>query len=867
MSEIIKLAAPIVDNSLAAHTKANKDLLSITVPFLLNRAVGWSQIKGVSLIVKTVQTGTQICYAECLRESLIYKEGKYFATFQIEDDQLKHFKEKQTYKVQIAFISSEGYEGYYSSVATFKLTYKPTLVIEGLSPDKVNAHIATYSGTYTNEDQNERVYSYRFDLYNESGSLVATSGEQLHNSSKDTLITSSTDEWTTKYSLENEKSYTVIYKVTTTNGLECESQAYRIYNGMTFDSNIVKYCDLVATLNSNEAYVELSLKPKQRVTKDRYISGQFIVCRASSEDNYSTWHEMTRFMLSSHSILSTLFICRDYCVSQGVGYKYAIQAYSSKGGVYANRQLAIPQITFVDFEDMFLSDGERQLKIKFNPKVSSFKNTLLESKMDTLGGKYPFFFRNGNTSYKEFPISGLISMMMDENESFMNGIILSQEAREKTPADQSKTEFVVPTNLTGDTIRREREFKMEVLHWLINGEPKLFRSPTEGSYIVRLMNTSLSPNDTLGRMLHTFSTTAYEIDDFTFENLRKYNMMIDEYVEMRELEFKTIYLDTNLNHNGVAKNLNACVATLTTAPHTILRYRLKNDNEGYQQLEVGGTGIYIFPTDVLAGNELMEIAPPVGEEQSRRYWPEGTTLNYATYAENKLVNFSNIHSIDVTDKICTFIGDNNKTLLERIEDKYKIRITLGNIYYLKVSARPITVVDGIDGSLSKNRFYIGSVIYDPSPQELIRYGDAYYDGGTGNLIGTYSALNFNFKLYSGEDTKAINLGGTLTANGESLNRFLGLEDSQDKVKNVNGCLILTNIDNADLLQMGNGLYADIAYQEIVRLYTVEINPESEIYKYKKEWEETESVESYNKYYEELYAWCNTVEGDTIIDAI
>jgi hypothetical protein len=83
---------------------------------------------------------------------------------------------------------------------------------------------------------------------------------------------------------------------------------------------------------------------------------------------------------------------------------------------------------------MFLSDGERQLKIKFNPKVTSFKNTLLESKMDTLGGKYPFFFRNGNVSYKEFPISGLISMQMDENETFMKGIDISQISRESTPS-------------------------------------------------------------------------------------------------------------------------------------------------------------------------------------------------------------------------------------------------------------------------------------------------------------------------------------------------------------------------------------------------------------------------------------------------
>jgi hypothetical protein len=64
---------------------------------------------------------------------------------------------------------------------------------------------------------------------------------------------------------------------------------------------------------------------------------------------------------------------------------------------------------FADFEDMFLADGKRQLKIRFNPKVSSFKNDILEQKIDTIGSKYPFIFRNGNVYYKEFPISGLIS--------------------------------------------------------------------------------------------------------------------------------------------------------------------------------------------------------------------------------------------------------------------------------------------------------------------------------------------------------------------------------------------------------------------------------------------------------------------------
>ena len=67
------------------------------------------------------------------------------------------------------------------------------------------------------------------------------------------------------------------------------------------------------------------------------------------------------------------------------------------------------------------------------------------------------------------------------------------------------------TNLTSDNIYLERNFKLEVLEWLNNGKPKIFRSPTEGNYIVRLMNVSLSPTDSLNRMIHTFSCTAYEI--------------------------------------------------------------------------------------------------------------------------------------------------------------------------------------------------------------------------------------------------------------------------------------------------------------------------------------------------------------------
>ena len=39
------------------------------------------------------------------------------------------------------------------------------------------------------------------------------------------------------------------------------------------------------------------------------------------------------------------------------------------------------------------------------------------------------------------------------------------------------------------------------------------------------MNVSLSPNETLGRMLHNFTCTAYEMAEFNFANLLANNMV------------------------------------------------------------------------------------------------------------------------------------------------------------------------------------------------------------------------------------------------------------------------------------------------------------------------------------------------------
>ena len=99
---------------------------------------------------------------------------------------------------------------------------------------------------------------------------------------------------------------------------------------------------------------------------------------------------------------------------------------------------------------------------------------------------------------------------MDENQNFM---------RDKDIGLSKNSGEIRTTALEGYNYAAEREFKLAVLNWLNNGKPKYFRSPAEGNYVVRLMNVSLSPDDALGRLIHTFSCTAYECDSVDYDNL------------------------------------------------------------------------------------------------------------------------------------------------------------------------------------------------------------------------------------------------------------------------------------------------------------------------------------------------------------
>ena len=363
---------------------------------------------------------------------------------------------------------------------------------------KINPHRFQYMGTYSQAggDTTERVYTYRFDLYGPDGTIVETSGDLLHNSSNDTELDSSYDEYNFAHSLAIDFVYQIQYTVITVNKLTFSTPKYRISQQDSLDPDMK--AKLIAEANYENGYIDLSLQDLSNGLN--LVSGGFVLSRASEMDDYAIWNEIYRWRMFADIADGPIF--RDFSVEQGKHYRYAVQQYNADN-LFSNK--IISNICQADFEDAFLYDGHRQLKIRFNPKVSSFKVDVLETKTDTIGAKHPFIFRNGRVSYKEFPISGLISYYSDEDNFFV---------KDKDIALVEKT-----TDLTSENMLSEREFKLQVLDWLTDGKPKLFRSPGEGNYIVRLLNVSLTPQDPLGRMLHTFNCTAYEVAENIYQAL------------------------------------------------------------------------------------------------------------------------------------------------------------------------------------------------------------------------------------------------------------------------------------------------------------------------------------------------------------
>ena len=214
----------------------------------------------------------------------------------------------------------------------------------------------------------------------------------------------------------------------------------------------------------------------------------------------------------------------DYTIESGVWYLYAVQPIDLESGSRKKTQYTNSlKPTLRNFAFSYLLGyGEQQLKLEFDNNINNYNIRVVDSSLEGLGSKYPFINRNNSIYYHTFGITGLVSFNMDEQNTFL------KDGKKSI----YKYDNIVNLYNTYNTNHRittydyiyEREFRKAVENFLYQDRPMLFKSTTEGNILVRLSDISFTPNQTLGRLVYSFSANAKEIDDSTLYNYKKYGL-------------------------------------------------------------------------------------------------------------------------------------------------------------------------------------------------------------------------------------------------------------------------------------------------------------------------------------------------------
>lgn len=533
------LYPPIVATYMPAFIRTQ----SCKIYFSLSMYNSYEDIKNVQVIISNQNTNISALktstYPAGIKitnlniDSSIDGDDKYYITISPNDLEGGVFELNQFYKVQLRFTSvnaanitdsqkiaswlsnNEAYFSEWSTVCLIKGIQQPSIYIKGFEDTSNNeetvftTQVVDFVGSlYYSANSNiekEVLKSYSITLYNELDleTPLTESGIIYTNQYNPNEIN-----YTFKYGLEDGISYVAILEYTT-NNLYTETKTYK-FTIMQYGIDKLN-ADIEASADQEEGRIKIDI-----IAKDtEKFTGNLTIRRTSSESDFTIWEDVHTVTLTTGQELN--YTWYDSTVQSGVWYRYCAQKRNSRGDRGIIIEIRHPIMVVLD--DMFLTRHNCQLKLKFDPQVNSFRHTISESRTETLGGKYPFIRRNGNMNYRQFPISGLITHFCDENGLFTNKDKVYGTSRELFDS------FNETNNITDyqDYIY-ERNFREKVMDFLYDNTVKLFRSTTEGNILVKLMDISLTPNQTLGRMIYSFSATAYEIDEANIDNYNKYGI-------------------------------------------------------------------------------------------------------------------------------------------------------------------------------------------------------------------------------------------------------------------------------------------------------------------------------------------------------
>lgn len=385
---------------------------------------------------------------------------------------------------------------------------------------------------YREIDPSELIHSYQFILYDENDNIIENSGDIYTNQYQD----NDSFNYTMKTKLVDGNTYKLAFKFITVN--KYEGGFFEWNEDDDVDDRYVFVCSeiilsrppckLISVENDNngiltEDITSLHFEEEEgRVAIKFYsqdenpYSGNLCIRRSDSRTNFKIWDDIFVYT-AKEEIINNIPIYYDYTIESGVWYKYGVQIIDRDG--YRGQLEVMTNPVMRNFNYSFLlGKNNQQLKLMFDNNMGSFKYQIADSRLDPLGSRYTNIQRNAATYYRTFPLNGLISFWMDENYLFCNKNVIYDyedvvELYEKYNKDNNITQY--------DYIY-ERDFREKVLEFLQDGEFKLFKSPTEGNIIVRLMDVNCVPNQSLDRMIYSFSANAYEMDKPTMENYLKY---------------------------------------------------------------------------------------------------------------------------------------------------------------------------------------------------------------------------------------------------------------------------------------------------------------------------------------------------------
>ena len=535
----INLYPPIVDTYVPAFlvdSGTDKDICRIY--FTLSQFNTMADIANVQVTVRSQYTNlsvldrskypSEIMITKIQEDKIRASDDRYYIELNKTDIQGGKFEINQYYKVQMRFThkdapaapSNQALDAWlaanidlfseWSTVCLIRGISTPQLAVSGFTIEGGNISWANYNPTiygavrFANEEETEKLKSYQVKLYHNE-SLLTDSGIQYTNTNNDP----NSFTYTFKYNFIAGETYKFTIECVTLN-LYSALATYEF--SVAKEENEILDMSFSATADEENGRIILNIK-KSEVTDG--FTGELVLRRASSNTNFTIWEDLKTYTYNGATNIKETF--NDMTIESGVWYKYYIQKRST--GVAASTKYIKTPLMII-FDDMFLTTKNRQLKIKFNPTVSSFKRTIQESRTDTLGSQFPLIRRNGHANYAQFPIGGLISFQIDESELFTSLEELFGDNLKLYTSHNNENRITAANDIV-----YEKLFKDKVIEFLYSEQPKLFRSATEGNFLVKVMDASFSPNATLGRRIVSFTATAYEIAECNIENFKKYDIL------------------------------------------------------------------------------------------------------------------------------------------------------------------------------------------------------------------------------------------------------------------------------------------------------------------------------------------------------